>query len=335
MKEKSIKELVSIIVTAYQAEDSIQRCIDSILRQSYCNIEIIVINDGSTDKTDNIVIKLAEQDARIKYQYIKNGGVSNARNVGIELSSGEYIAFMDCDDIMDKNFVMRMLCQIRCEEGDICVCAYKRILENKESIIRAPVGVYKIKSDKAKLLELFLNKMFSPVWNKLYKRNIIQKFDINYISGEDTLFNLSCISVAEKIVIIDVPLYTYISSRKNNIKSHYKRVRYETFLPMYERILFYFEDTDENMKYRLKKIFIDELQGCYLTVFKENKSCISKVLFEYHIINKNETVQAAARFLADRCSKNIWPYLIKNNMCYTIMFFQIVKYIRNCWILFW
>lgn len=334
MKEKSIKELVSIIVTAYQAENSIQRCIESILSQSYYNIEIVVINDGSTDKTDNIITKLASQDTRIKYQYINNSGVSNARNIGIELSTGEYIAFMDCDDIMDRHFVKEMLYHIYYKDADICVCAYKRVIGNKESIIRVSEGVYEVESQKDKLLELFLNKMFSPVWNKLYKKTIIQKFDTNYISGEDTIFNLSCISVADKIAIIDIPLYIYISSRKNNIKSHYKRIKYETFLSMYGTVLSFFKDIDENIKYKLIKQFIDELQGCYLTAYVENKNCVRKVIFKYHTIHNNKIVQESVRFLANRHSKNIWFYLIKKDKCYTIMFFQIMKYLRNCWILF-
>ena len=104
MKNRSyVDGLLSIIVPAYNCEKSIEKCIDSILKQTYNDIEIIIVNDGSTDRTDDICREMAKQENRIKYIFKENGGVSSARNIGLDFANGEFIQFVDSDDYLEKH----------------------------------------------------------------------------------------------------------------------------------------------------------------------------------------------------------------------------------------
>ena len=98
-----MKKLISVVVPAYNAERTIKRCLESILRQTYSNLEVLLINDGSIDSTEDICLKIAENDNRLKVVTIPNGGVSHARNVGIEKATGELITFVDADDYIDAD----------------------------------------------------------------------------------------------------------------------------------------------------------------------------------------------------------------------------------------
>ena len=133
-------EIVSIIVPAYNAERTINRCIDSILKQSYGNLEIIIINDGSKDSTEEKCMKYIK-NKKIKYIRIKNSGVSNARNIGIENSTGTYIMFVDSDDYIEKNMVERLYDNIN-ENVDLVICSKNLITVNEKISEKIKKGKY-------------------------------------------------------------------------------------------------------------------------------------------------------------------------------------------------
>lgn len=123
MSEKEfINELVSFIVPCYNVEEYVEECIRSLMNQTYSNIEIIAIDDGSTDNTSQIVKKLQEEDSRIIYQYKENGGLSSARNAGLDIANGKYISFVDSDDYLELNFVEKMMDVLHESNADL-VCS--------------------------------------------------------------------------------------------------------------------------------------------------------------------------------------------------------------------
>lgn len=129
-------KLISVIIPVYNVEKYIQRCIESIIDQTYKNIEIILVDDGSTDSSGKICDSYQVKDKRIKVIHKKNGGLSDARNAGITCSTGEYIAFVDSDDLVDKSYIEFLFKLISEEDSDIAVCRYKRftdLLEVKNS----------------------------------------------------------------------------------------------------------------------------------------------------------------------------------------------------------
>ena len=206
---------ISVIIPVYNAQKTIEKCIKSILVQTYSNLEIIVVNDGSKDKTGEICEEIAKCDSRIKYYYKENTGVSMTRNFGLEKATGDYISFIDSDDFLEKNMYENMIKEIN--NADILICNCFIINDNKK--INNDI---EIKNNSYETLEKMIkdisdkeiNRYVNPPWNKLIKRHIIVSnnilFDSKISLGEDLLFNLTCMKDAKEIKTIDKRLYNYV-----------------------------------------------------------------------------------------------------------------------------
>lgn len=229
--------MLSVIIPAYNVEKYIRRCIESVLNQELKNIEIIVIDDGSTDKTSEICKSLAKENQNITYKKIKNSGCSNARNTGLIFSKGEFIAFLDSDDWVDKNMYKHMLEKALKDDADIVICGYKKVNEDNKflSEVRIEEGLTKKEYIDCK------TEWFCSPCNKIYKRDILIKNKITFLSdayiGEDMLFNFKASHYAKKIIAIDKSFYTYymnLSSISNNYKN-----RLDIYIVIGELIKFY------------------------------------------------------------------------------------------------
>lgn len=186
-----MNDLISVIVPVYNVEKYINKCIDSIVNQTYKNLEIILVDDGSLDKCGRICDEYANMDNRIKVIHKENAGVSSARNSGIENSTGSWIAFVDADDWIERNYFTELLRIAKEKDAELILCGYNRIT-NKKSEKIDNTGELVVLDSKENL-----NKILNPQtgyalsWAKLYKRDIIGEnlFDTTIIVGEDALFN--------------------------------------------------------------------------------------------------------------------------------------------------
>lgn len=161
---------LSVIVPIYNVEKFLRRCIDSIINQSYSNLEIILVDDGSTDKSGRICDEYSKIDLRIKVVHLDNGGVSRARNIGISLSTGEYLSFVDSDDYISSEMYEKMIYILENENLEIVSCgAY--IVKNNKILGRQGSGKLKIYS-KEEILPLVLQDYNNTVWDKVYKREV-------------------------------------------------------------------------------------------------------------------------------------------------------------------
>ena len=211
MKEKVRHDsLISVIVPVYNVADYLDQCVQSIVDQSYTNLEILLIDDGSTDECPQKCDAWAESDARIKVIHKENGGVSEARNVGLDLCSGEYIAFVDSDDWIHPEMLQRMLISLEQVHADICSCSIASCYSDRQ--ICWGEKKYRV-SDAEGALELFLSETSFPVcvWNKIYKRALWQdiRFPIKLTCGEDAVSCCSVVGSAERIVHLTDVLYYY------------------------------------------------------------------------------------------------------------------------------
>jgi len=204
--------LVSIIVPVYNGQSVIERCIQSIFTQTYKNYELIIINDGSCDKTQEICIAMCNGNSKCKIITIQNGGVSNARNIGITNANGELIVFVDSDDFVSPLYLERLV--INFEEGKFVLCKYHKVTEKrykKEVKITKPGDIKKM--DKDNLAEIYLSSLFCQPWNKVYSREVILqhqiKFNIELSIGEDLFFNLEYLNYCNEFIVIDEKLYYY------------------------------------------------------------------------------------------------------------------------------
>lgn len=204
---------ISVIIPMYNAEKTIYDCIMSILKQTYKNIEIIVINNASSDKGLDICKKLQCNDNRIKIINTNIKGVSNARNIGIKNAIGEYIGFVDADDTIEEKMYEVLVNNLKRTNADISMCGYKIIDLNDEIIYHNNTKKIEIYKPKEAVKELLRDKSFSgSVWNKLFKKELCEtvKFDTEFSVDEDRVFLLKCILLSKEIVYEDVCEYNYI-----------------------------------------------------------------------------------------------------------------------------
>ncbi len=205
------KEMISVIIPTYNCERRIRQCVASIQNQSYQNLEIIIVNDGSTDSTGEICDNFKKKDLRIQVIHQDNKGVSAARNIGISHASGHYIQFVDSDDIAEKDLCEKLIKRQRETGADLVICGYNLIEENKSSSIEATNLNCEIMQEFANEFAYYLERFLihSP-WNKLYLKGLIkEKFDEKYSLGEDLLFNIAYLKECNKVAAIRDPLYNY------------------------------------------------------------------------------------------------------------------------------
>lgn len=206
-----MNELVSIIVPIYNSEKYIGKCIDSIINQTYKNIEILLINDGSLDNTLNIARSF--KDKRIIIIDKENTGVSDTRNVGIKEAQGDYIAFVDSDDWIDKNYIYWLLSDMKNNNSDIVISGFNKIKDNSTThkVLNHKIIDMCNKINNTKILyELLYSYNGAAMWSKLYKTNIIKDLTMKKIKiGEDMLFNIECFQNCRNICISSYCGYNY------------------------------------------------------------------------------------------------------------------------------
>ena len=222
---------ISVIVPVYKAEKYMNRCIDSIINQSYDNLEIILVDDGSPDACPEICEEYAIKDSRIKVIHQKNEGVSSARNNGINASTGDFIAFVDSDDYLDEG-MYEYLINLQKEYGaDAVKCSYREFAndvfnDNKKCKYESQLFDMTNKDDLSKCLSLFSElKIYAEIWSYLFKADVIKNyyFDTKYGFGEDLLFVLRLLPQLTKVYFSTEKYYNYYLNsngaviNKNNI----------------------------------------------------------------------------------------------------------------------
>ena len=238
------EELISIIVPVYNVEAYIHQCIKSIIEQSYKNLEIILVDDGSKDKSGKICDDYARKDKRIKVIHKKNGGLSDSRNAGITVATGKYIAFVDSDDYVSPHFIQKLYqllqdtgCAIgQCrfsyvkgdglvDEGDSAFCIYRG-----ESLMEQLYGP----EEKA--------TCFVVAWNKLYRAELFKETGIRYPEGrihEDEATTYRLFHEAKKLAFLDRVLYGYYTENGGSITSVFSAKRLQWLTAHEERIAFF------------------------------------------------------------------------------------------------
>lgn len=216
------KKLVSIIVPLYNAEKYLDQCIKSIVSQTYSQLEIILINDGSEDNTRTLCQQWAERDKRIVYKEIENSGAAAARNEGLKLVHGDYVSFVDSDDAINKYFCAHLLEYLETYNCDIASCGFQKIKDSDNAPYLKEIRSQKpeIISNKAEQyarLTTINDDINWWVWNKLYKRSLLlnKKFNENLNISEDYRFNWDILKSLTKICYTREKLYYYRMSNNS------------------------------------------------------------------------------------------------------------------------
>ena len=213
-------ELISVIVPAYNIADYIERGVNSVRNQTYRNLEIIVVDDGSTDNTGALCDRIASEDRRVQVIHKENGGLAEARNVGIARAKGSYIGFVDGDDWIDPDMYGEMLGALKEQCADLAVCRYRQVYRNHTDD-RSVDRIILFEGQEA--LQYYVQEteeyaIQNAAWNKLYKKELIA--NLGFPVGkwyEDILFATTALSRVNRCVYLDTAYYNYIIDREGSI----------------------------------------------------------------------------------------------------------------------
>lgn len=237
--------LISVIVPVYNTEKYLEKCLMSLIEQTYPNIELVVINDGSTDASGKICEKYKKKYNNIKYEYQENNGVSSARNKALKKCDGEYITFVDSDDWVEIDYCEKLYNSINKNDSEIVICGFNKIYDNqKEKCSFSKNSEY----SSAMYTKYILNPQtgFGMVAPKLIKKEIIENtFNTNLKIGEDALFMLQLAKNVKKVTYIDECLYNYrinADSAVRKYNSNYVETIHESMNEMYKFVC----EMDEN-----------------------------------------------------------------------------------------
>lgn len=284
---------VSIIIPIYNAEKYIERVMDSVLNQTYSNLEVVLVDDGSTDNSPFLCDKIAEKDKRVKVFHIQNGGPSKARNKGIEVATGEFVEFVDADDYIEKNCVEKLVQAMK--DNDLVVCGYKQKTDVVKEIKLDENKVVDYSKNPAEFFNLVKKNLFNIVWNKLYRKELITKlFDERFFIGEDTIFNTNYIKNCKRVSVICDTLYNYDFSNSQSI-IHSKLRSEENYMAywqaLYDFCSSFFED--ESYKFFINSNYLKSTmhQAIIVGIRKNLKFKEFKKVFAFY--RNNERTIAA------------------------------------------
>ena len=236
-----MNDLISVIVPVYNVEAYLKRCVESIIKQDYKNLEIILVDDGSTDNCPQICNDYAKKDSRIKVIHKTNGGLSDARNAGMKIAKGEYIAFVDSDDWIGEDMFSTLIQTLKKYKADIAECKY--FITDTTKITKENINSdYKeiIFNTEDALRELILDGYLkNVVWNKLYKRSVISNniFPFGKIS-EDVYWTYKVFANAKTIVYVNNPIYFYFQRPGSIMNKTYNIKRLDSVWGQEERLYF-------------------------------------------------------------------------------------------------
>ena len=210
--------IISIIIPAYNLQNYIGRCLDSVLAQSFKDFEAIIINDGSDDATGEICDSYSRKDNRIKLINQKNRGLGCARNKGLDNAKGELIAFVDGDDVLHPQYLETLYFLAIESDADIVVCNYMKGCDESLLFMKnyhVQKNDIKVIDKKSLLKKMYNEHPFITVWAKIYRRSMIKSGMVARGIGEDVEFNSRMYFVANKVVYVDYPLYLWVTRKRS------------------------------------------------------------------------------------------------------------------------
>ncbi|MDC0703002.1 glycosyltransferase family 2 protein [Priestia sp. AB] len=312
---------VSIIVPIYNMESYLDRCLDSLLGQNLREVDIIAVNDGSTDSTLQILNEYAKKDHRIKIINRNNRGVSSARNEGIKAATGDFIGFVDPDDWIDSRMYETMYNTAIKDKADIVMCTYTREFGNhsKEKIFNLPNKIkYMNEEVKVNVMRRLIGPLnqevanpelldaWGTVWSKLYRTDIIKQKNLKFVdlkeigTNEDTLFNIQAVYYSNSFVFLNHPFYHYWRANASSVTAGFKPDLLEQWFNLYEIIENFLKTKNMEEEYYLalnNRICLNTLGLGLNTISKSNKlSALLKIKYINSFLNDYRIKRSFSQF---------------------------------------
>lgn len=278
-------QLVSIVVPIYNGERYIRECADFIRKQTYQNIEVIFVNDGSTDHSRELCQQITKEDSRFRLINQKNGGTARARNAGLDAARGCYITFLDVDDEYHPEMIESLVSVIEKEQTNLAVCGYrfkvenskdgKLYLEDKKWPTSAYHNMEELRND---YIDIWDADMLSNVWNKLYRMETIHQYGTRFRDGhvytEDRVFNRLFLSKSQSIAFTDCCLYDYVRERTDSTTEKYREDYFDIRDKEYHEFRQHFQELeiwDEKSREYTSREFVERIAGCIENLFHVEK----------------------------------------------------------------
>lgn len=295
---------ISVIVAAYNVEKYIRRCIESLLNQSYEDLEIIVVDDGSLDETGKILDEYAKMSSKIRVIHQDNMGLSGARNTGLKVATGDYIGYVDGDDYVSPDMYRLLIKAILDKGSDVSVCAYKCVSEDDDSVnnIESDTNVTIYDFDRDEALDIYIcdNREFhiyNSVWSKLFSRKTVENlwFAVGKKS-EDIMYTTEAFLRASKISFVDASLYYYVVDRSGSLmNSALGERRFNDEIPfLREQLLAFKERTSRELYHKSLYHFYRRLLFYYVDFNTKKMGVYARKLAKYIKTDKEEALESVS-----------------------------------------
>ncbi|MGM8366162.1 glycosyltransferase [Virgibacillus sp. W0181] len=318
--------LVSIIVPIYNAEKVLDNCLSSVLNQTYSDLEIILVNDGSTDQSGDICDAYALKDSRMKVIHQLNAGPSSARNEGVQASTGDFIQFVDADDTVEPDLTEKLVAAMEAEgDIDFVICGYTIRVNGETGTIRkilpAVEGILNRSTFLNEIGKLYYDIVLPSLWNKLYVSDIIKSRHIQFREdlsmGEDLLFNLAYIENCQRVNIIRDPLYLYSIENNHSLSSKFNKNLFQNQLMLYQEIKRFLQKnvsySGANKEY-VQLIFANSIVLVLNNLFHPGSDLsATQKKKTIHAIISNKEVRENIPFFKDRMQARLIGVLIKRH----------------------
>lgn len=319
--------LVSVVMPVYNVEKYLRKSIDSVLTQTYKHFELIIVNDGSPDESGTIADSYAKKDNRIKVIHKENGGLSDARNIGMENASGKYVYFIDSDDYIEEKLLETCVNLAEINDAEVVIFGFHvDLLDADENmvdtqIIKHHFSIY----DKSELKNIELNQnilsMICYAWNKLYNLEYLKRNNYRFTKGlslvEDIVFNSPVLSRVNRLVVCDLPLYHYISRQRETLVKKFYNNSYELHVMKMNsmlKLLNSWGKTKKDYGEIMSETHITGLRFCWSNMFYIKNSLKFTEKYRYMKMTLNDDLTKSIIQTTSGKNNYIIQFAVKNNL---------------------
>lgn len=311
--------LISIIVPIYNVEKYLEKCVKSITAQTYRNTEIVLVDDGSPDNCGKLADDLAKTDQRIRVIHKVNGGLSSARNAGIDVAQGDYIGFVDSDDTIEPFMYEKLFSLLQKENTKLSVCAVNYVYEDGKVLRKKSIGRNVTFDFCRAIIEMNLHRYFDMgAWSKLYHRSLFEdiRFPVGKLS-EDYYIMYKIFDKAQRISYLDVPCYNYLQ-RKNSI-THSEKINHDHENAAYEQMC-YLDEKYPDMKVIGHTAYASAALTVYDFYLKNKVRCPKEKMKHFReAVKENKEYIKKANYLT-KSKKIQFALFLKKPTLYNIVF---------------
>lgn len=337
------KVKVSIIVPVYNVEKYLLRCMLSLMNQTLKDIEIILVDDGSPDSSPKICDDFAIQDSRIKVIHKCNEGLGFARNSGLEIATGEFVAFVDSDDYVDLRMYEILYDKAKKNNSDTIFCGFNTVDTNNKINPVSEVASLKIFNSQKDVQDFLLDmigtepnyaidrKYQMSVWHAIYSRTILEKNNVRFCSekefiSEDIIFHIDYLQKTNKIVVIPEPMYYYCDNYNSaSLSTSFRKDRFERYVILYREICSRLPVNEVST--RAKRLLIGYTRSLIFQLNNYNLTFYEKVQIIKSICNDNIWDHIHIEYKYERLPfyQRLIFYLVKKRKYYFLIFFSLIK----------